>query len=43
MTDKSVDEAAETLTNTLRDVADRCIPIKEVRSRQDKGWVTTEL
>ena len=43
MTDKSVDEAAETLTNTLRDVAVRCIPIKEVRSRQDKGWVTTEL
>ena len=43
ITDKDVDEATEALTNVLHDAASRCIPIKNVRTRNDKMWVTTEL
>ena len=43
MTDTDVDGATESLTNVLREAASRCIPVKEIRTRQDKLWVTAEL
>ena len=43
ITDKNVDEATEALTDTLYHAATLCIPVKNVRSRHDKLWVTPEL
>ena len=43
ITDKDVDDATETFTDTLLNAADRCIPTKSVRVRHDKLWITADL
>ena len=41
--DKDIDEATTDFTSHILDAARRCIPTKQIRQRQDKPWVTTEL
>ena len=43
ITDRDVDEATEAFTETIRDAANRCIPTKTVKNRNDKLWVTADL
>ena len=41
--EKDVDEAVALLTTTILHAADKSIPIKTIRSRNDKPWVSAEL
>ena len=43
ISEKDIDEAIDTLTMTLLNAADKCIPVKLVQKRANKPWVSSEL
>lgn len=43
ITNREPDEAAEILTTTILNAARQCIPVKIIRSKDNKPWVTSQL